>query len=705
MLTLYPQTDLIYAHNDRMAIGASKVARRRGRPDIRIIGIDASPQIGLKAVADSVIDATFLYPTEGNLIIQTAIDILNGKKVEKEIKLPSTSAVDISNADILLFQDQAFKSETDNMKKLKERIDSYWEKHSSQTKLFYSSIAILLLLSGICFLLLRAFIIRTRHQKELLAQKRLLEEERDKQKRLNEQLDAATRSKLAFFTNVSHDLRTPLTLIAEPVTQLSEASNLTPAQHMLTRIAGKNIKILQRLINQILDFRKYENGKLDLHLTETDFDNAIREWMEAFHPVARKRDIKLRLVAPDDPDGQRFMLAVDVGKIERVFFNLLSNAFKFTPANGEITVEWSHSNDELILKVADTGEGIAEKDLENVFERFYQADRIQPEGSGIGLSVSKAFVELHGGSIKVESCLKKGSVFTVTIPVRHVDRTDAGPLKAMDVETVEKEPDEIEQHVDNDSDKPLLLVIDDNQDIRHLVGELLKDDYSIITASNGREGLRRAAKYVPDLIVCDVMMPVMDGMECCRRIKEEVSTSHIPVLLLTACSLDGQRAEGYESGADGYLSKPFDSRVLKARCASLIANRKRIMDLWNTRNLKDKSAASRSVPTSDIDDEFYNRFLEIFKKEIGNADLSVDKLASMMGLERTQLYRKIKSLTNYAPVELMRRLRLQEGRRLLIATDKSISEIAYAIGFSTPAYFSKCYREAYGLTPTEQRNS
>lgn len=264
LLKIYPDVDLIYAHNDRMAIGASEVARRHGRNDIRIIGIDAAPNIGIQAVADSIIDATFLYPTEGHRLIQTALAILRNEPYDKETILPASSAVDRSNADILLLQNETLKQETGKMRLLKAQIDDYWAQHSSQTSLFYASIAIIILLFGVGFLLLRAYWQRSRHQKELMEQNRLLEEERDKQKQLNEQLRAATQSKLVFFTNVSHDLRTPLTLISEPVAQLAAADNLTPQQSTLMKIANKNVRILQRLINQILDFRKYENGKLDM---------------------------------------------------------------------------------------------------------------------------------------------------------------------------------------------------------------------------------------------------------------------------------------------------------------------------------------------------------------------------------------------------------------------------------------------------------
>ena len=705
LLEIYSDVDLIYAHNDRMAIGASEVARRHGRRDIRIIGIDAAPNIGIKAVADSVIDATFLYPTEGHRLIQTALAILKNEPYKKETILPVSSAVDLTNADILLLQNEALKEETGKMKLLKAQVDDYWAQHSSQTSLFYASIAIIVLLFGVGFLLLRAYWQRSRHQKELMARNRLLEEEKNKQTQLNEQLRIATQSKLVFFTNVSHDLRTPLTLIAEPVAQLAEAGNLTPQQSTLIRIANKNIKILQRLINQILDFRKYENGKLGLTLTETDFSRVVGDWMESFYSVARKRDIKLTLVGPAQETP--VVMAIDVEKIERVFFNLLSNAFKYTPDNGSITVSYESDGDNLTFRVADTGEGISARDLGNIFDRFYQVDRINPKGSGIGLSLAKAFVELHGGAISVESTLNVGTEFTVKLPVRHVSETVAEDDRTIVREDAGAELDNIESDFTFDENKPLVLIIDDNRDIQKLVGELLASDYNIIAAPNGREGVRLAARYVPDLIICDVMMPVMDGLECCRRIKEEVSTSHIPVLMLTACSLDEQRVQGYESGADGYLSKPFSTSVLKSRCASLIANRKRIKDLWQSGPFPvvsdRKPKAMESLGTTDIDSDFYRRFLDILMKEIGNQDLNVDMIASKLGLERSQFYRKIKSLTNYAPVELIRRLRLQRGRELLLTTDRTVAEIAYETGFSTPAYFTKCYRDAYGETPSQAR--
>lgn len=768
LLSLHPDVDIIYAHNDRMAIGASEVVRRKGLRDIKIIGIDAAPEIGIQAVADSVIDVTFLYPTEGHRLVKTALAVLKGEPYEKETILPASSPVDISNADILLLQNQSLLQETAKMKELKTRIDDYWSKHSAQTSLFYASMVILVLVFFSLFMVLRAYWQRKRHQMVLMEQNRRLEEQGREQKlladsraELNKQLTEAIRSKLAFYTNVSHDLRTPLTLIAEPIAQLAAATNLTPRQHNLLRLADKNTKILRRLINQILDFRKFENGKLSLNLTEVDFGKAAAEWLDSFREVARRRDIKLTL---DPPAGEDIHMALDAEKMERIFFNLISNAIKYTPDNGSIRVSYAVEDENLILRVADTGIGIPDEDLGNIFERFFMVDEVRPHGSGIGLSLVKAFVELHGGSITAASEVGKGSVFTVTIPVTHVAGESSVPEKLISEEDINAELARIDSreliageaagkspasspagypHADTSSPagdevgdgKPRLLIVDDNADIRNLVTDLMGDDYEVHQAADGREGLAKAVRLVPDIIVCDIMMPVMDGLECCRKIKAEVSTSHIPVVMLTACSLDEQRVEGYESGADGYIAKPFSGDVLKARCRSLLDNRKRIKDLWqgggdvvaqqapppkggaqsdvaapSTPKPAQPSSAATSSPAAivgnvDPDNEFYARFLKIFNEEISNPNLNVEQLASRMGLGHSQFYRKIKALTNYTPVELMRHLRLKQGRHLLTTTSRSISEIAYEVGFSSPAYFTKCYRIAFGETPSELRDS
>lgn len=709
LLSLYPETDLIFAHNDRMALGASDAARRKGLSP-KIIGIDAAPQIGMKAVAEGKIDATFLYPTEGHQLVETAMEILKGEPYEKMLLIPTASAVDKNNVDILLRQAGELNEETIRMRELKGEVDRYWNQHSSQTALLYSAIAILVLVCVVLFLVLRTFWQHKRHQAALLEKNRLLEEQRDLEKELNSQLAAATQSKLTFFTNVSHDLRTPLTLIAEPVDQVAHAPNLTDHQKVLMKIADKNVRILRRLINQILDFRKFENNKLDLNLEEAAPALFAREWTDAFRALSNKShiDFKVDIEVADD-----FTMAFDIEKLERVVFNLLSNAFKFTPVKGRISFTMRISDNELIIRVGDTGRGISPENLKNIFVRFYQVDKVRPEGSGIGLSLAKAFVELHEGTLSVESEEHKGTVFTITLPVRHVEKgasqesLEVSARSARDVATLIDDIDEVPasaDNEDNDAAKPLLLVIDDNEDIRLMIRELLKEDYRLATAADGNEGIRLATRFVPDLIICDVMMPGTDGMETCASIKSEISTSHIPVLMLTACSMDEQRVEGYNSGADGYMAKPFNSEVLKARINSLISNRIRIRELYASESPASVSGKSDGNESRHrVENEFYHRFLEIVNEELGNSELSVDGLAEKMGMGRSQFYRKIKALTNLSPVELLRDLRLKRARDLLLTTDKSVSEIAYDVGFSTPAYFTKCYREVYSETPTALR--
>lgn len=618
--------------------------------------------------------------------------------------LPIPSAVNLSNADIMLMQNEAIQEETHHLEVLKDQVDIYMSQYSTQKTLLIAVLAIAALLFFILFLILKAFWQRRKYQENLENQNRELAVQRDQLSELNTRLTEATQSKLRFFTNVSHDLRTPLTLISEPVEQLSSASNLTPGQHKLMNIAAKNVRILQRLINQILDFRKYENGMMDAVLTEVSPSPLLEEWVDSFRAVARKRDmdLKLKLNLPED-----FSMALDVEKMERVVFNLVSNALKYTPDNGKISVNASVSENNFILSVSDTGRGIASEDLKFIFDNFFQVDKVHPNGSGIGLSLTKAFVELLGGTIGVSSTPGKGSEFTVSLPVRHCDTVaDSCQLnRSVTNEEIELALSPVETEDGKfEREKPLALIIDDNDDIRTLLSELLHDSYNVLQASDGAEGIRLASKYIPDIVICDVMMPGMNGFECCRRIKEETSTSHIPVLMLTACAADEQRVSGYESGADGYLSKPFNNQVLLTRCKNLIDNRKIIHDLWVGKDADRKDThVTPENASGDRDNEFYNRFLEIFREQMADPELNVDSLAASMGLGRSQFYRKIKALTNYSPVELVRKLRLKSARAMLTSSDRTVSEIAYAVGFSTPAYFTKCYREAYGETPSELR--
>ncbi len=709
LLTLYPDANTVYAHNDRMAVAAARAAERRGMKDLQIIGIDAAPEIGIRAVADGVIDATFLYPTEGHQLIRTALAILQGEPYERNLIFPTVPAVDASNAEILLLQHKALKEETEKMEWLKARVDDYWSRHLMQTIALYAVVSVALLLAAGIFMLLRTHRINVRHRQMSDAQNRELGRQRDELNELYLRLQEATQSKLAFFTNVSHDLRTPLTLIADPVEQLVHADNLTERQTTLMRLADKNVRILKRLINRILDFRKYENGELAFNPVETDVAALVAEWAESFRNAALKRHIELKLSIESD---RNFTMAVDVEKFERIFFNLLSNAFKFTPANGTVTIGLStNDHEQLVLTVSDTGKGIEEEHLFRIFESFYRVDKIHPDGSGIGLTLVKAFAEMHGGSVSAQSTSGKGATFTVTIPIVHVDAAPneggGNALSANDITqelTDIEEPQAAEQPVEESAHS--ILIIDDNADIRTLVGGLLRDRCVILQASNGRTGIRLASKYTPDLIICDVMMPDLDGLEVCRRLKSEISTSHIPILMLTACSMDEQRIESYECGADAFLSKPFDSRMLVARCESLLLNRKRLREAFASETLlsprtEPRASGAAEAQRSEIDNDFYRRFAALVERRMADSELSIEQMAADLGLSRVQFYRKIKALTNYSPAELLRILRLKRADMLLRTTENTVSEISYSVGFSSPGYFTKCYHDWFGEAPTE----
>ena len=699
LLREHPEANIIYAHNDRMAIAAAEVAKKLGRSDIKIIGIDATPNLGIKAVKDSVINATFIYPSEGRTLINTAMAILRGEPYERIKIIPTPSAVDITNAEILTLQNDVLEKETRKIEDLKENINLYWERYSMQRAILIGTFVIMVLLFVLLFLLLRIYWNSKRYHAQIELRNAELSRQRDELDSLYNQLQEATRSKLTFFTNVSHDLRTPLTLISDPVRQMAQAENITGEQRTLMQLADKNVKRLQRLVNQILDIRKFDNSKLGLHLQRFDLSAAVEEWSKPFAHAAKKRHIKFVVNTDKSAD---FNTAADVEKVERIFFNLLSNAFKFTPENGTITVNMSRKDDNMLLSVTDTGRGMTDEEKSHVFERFFKTDKINPNGSGIGLALSKVFAEMHSGTIKVESAVNEGSTFTVVLPVNNaeVEEASLSPSVKVAQEDVAEITEIDVEPTSFSEDAPTVLVVDDNADIRTLLQTHLCSQYTVIQASTGAQGIRLAPKYIPDLIICDVMMPGLDGYETCRRLKNETITSHIPVLLLTACSADEQRTEGYECGADGYMSKPFDTNMLVARCKSLIDNRKRIYDRIPTSSTATESKP-QSAPSNGIDDEFYHKFEALVLKDLSNSEVSVEDIAAKLGLSRVQMYRKLKAITNYSPAELLRNIRLREAARMLKTQNCTVAEVSYAVGFTSPSYFTKCFKDFFNESPSD----
>lgn len=704
ILSVHKDIDMVIAQNDPMAYGAYRAAMKAGREkEMLFVGVDAlaGEKLGVELVADGTLDATFIYPTGGDRVIQVAMDILEGRDYKRE-NILSSALVNAGNARIMQMQTSHIKTLDSKIKILNEKLDIFLMRYSSQKMFLYACIVILFLLAVLLFFVVRAYWTKIRLNTELSKQKLQLEEQRDQLINLSQKLEEATKAKLAFFTNVSHDFRTPLTLIADPVKRLMESDSLKDNDKFLLNIINKNVTVLLRLINQIMDFRKFENGKLEMHLSEFNIRDCMKEWAEAFRTLAYRKHITFRFNAGDGD----YNIIADAEMMERITYNLLSNAFKFTPENGCINIYISRTNDDKIsMKFTDTGVGMPAEHVKHIFESFYQID-VHHAGSGIGLALVKTFVEMHHGNINVESSEGCGTAFTINIPVKQdgtvsisIDRKailnnlKEGAVVMADQESLTAENKNIHN---NEKSRGIVLIIDDNQDVRDYVKSLLEEEYSVIEAANGEEGLKIAIANVPDIIICDVMMPVMDGMECCRRLKAEPRTSHIPVMMLTAYSMDEQKIKGYECGADSYISKPFSSELLMARLHNLIDNRNRLKDFFG-----DKVTTS-TTPLTDTDKGFVEKLRKLIEENMGNTDFSVEDMGEKIGFSRVQLYRKAKALTGYTPNELLRIARLNKANAIIkTATEKSISEIAYEVGFSSPSYFTKCYKDFFGENPTD----
>lgn len=711
VFSLRRDVDMVLCQNDRMAIGAYNAARKVGlEKQLIFIGVDALtlPDMGVERIIRGEFMASAIYPTGGENLIQLAVAILKGQKVNRETIL-SSAVIDSTNARIMMLQDNLIKEETQRVIQLTSQVDYYLEQYNLQQLLLTSVFIILMLVIALCAFIYHAYWTRTKTNALLQSQNQEISAQRDQLVELSKKLEEATHAKLAFFTNVSHDFRTPLTLIADPVNQLVDNKTLDENTHFLANMIKKNVTILLRLVNQILDFRKFESGKLKLHLSEFDVVDQIQEWSSSFRTLAFTKHIHFNFNVAEAAES--YVMIADSEKIERILYNLLSNAFKFTPENGKITVDVSQTERDgrtcLKLAVSDTGVGIPAEHVRHIFENFYQVG-VHHTGSGIGLALVKAFVEMHQGTIDVQSQKNVGSRFEIIIPLRQAGTLDEGLQRNFAMDSLKEgalldaQQETLQTPVGRalKTEKKQILVIDDNQDVRDYVRMLLQEQYDVIEAANGKEGLLLALKEVPDLIICDVMMPIMDGMECCRCLKQEVQTSHIPVMMLTAYAMDEQKIEGYNCGADSYISKPFSCQLLKTRIANLLESHDRLQRYFNS-DSRTPAVEKEAQVISSLDKTFIEKLYAAVDKHLKDSELNVEDLGRELGFSRVQLYRKTKALTGYSPNELVRTQRLKKATLLLTTTEKNISEIAYEVGFSSPSYFSKCYRDFYGETPQD----
>jgi DNA-binding response OmpR family regulator len=502
--------------------------------------------------------------------------------------------------------------------------------------------------------------------------------------------------KIKFFTNVSHEFRTPLTLILTPIEKILKQVKDTEQQNQFLLIQ-RNAKRLLNLVNQLLDFRKLEVQEIKFNPSEGDIIHFIKEAVYSFSDLSEKKAIQLKF----NSSVNSLVTIFDQDKLEKILFNLLSNAFKFTPEHGAVTVGVEQKTEVdgkwLCIDVKDTGIGIAPDKQERIFERFFQNElpkSMVNQGSGIGLSITKEFVKIHGGSISVESESGKGSRFIVRLPLQDAS-SQAETITQEIIEPVDEEPI-AESAGARLVKKPLLLLVEDNEDFRFYLKDNLKADYQIVEAANGKEGWKKVQEQLPDLVVSDIMMPEMNGIDFCKKIKSDQRVSHIPVILLTARAAEEQKVEGFQSGADDYITKPFNFEILTSRIQNLIMQREKFHRAF-PKQLDVKASELNITP---LDEKFIQNAVKCVEDNVSKADFSVEDMSRELGISRAHLYKKIIALTGKSPLEFIRTIRLQQAAQLLEKSQLTVAEIAYQVGFNNPKYFARYFKEQYHVLPS-----
>ncbi len=701
-LGLFDDIDIVYAHNDVMALAAREaimeidsLAVKR----IKFIGIDALPGKGkgIEAVSNGYLTASFVYPTGGTTAIKVAWQILNGQPVSKQYALTS-ALIDKENASTLYLQTEQLADYQEQIEKQRNNL----EEMLSEYRFLQNSVDLILLLLGVVGLLalyvIHIFRKVQRKNHELKRTNIQVEQQREELAVANRKIEQATTRKLQFFTNVSHEIKTPLTLILGPLNKLSK--ELPPDSPLADdiHIIKKNADRLKRVVSQLLDFRKVESNKMDMRVAEIDLVTFIEDVSSYFDNMAQSKQIQYSF----QHDVSSVMLWVDTDKMEKILANLLSNAFKFTPDGGTVTIRLQDHAGYVILSVEDNGKGIQPQNLSSVFDQFFTADHLT--GTGIGLHLTHEFVGMHKGSIRVESEPGKRTVFFVELPKgkSHFDESCvfAPSVTELSSGVANLDTREMDEIVNRTYDYTILIVEDD-PDINAYLQKELKPNFRILTAENGLVAVDILAKENVSLVISDVMMPEMNGYELCKRIKSDIVFSHIPVILLTALSDDKQRMYGIASGADEFIQKPFNIEEVKLRIVRLLEERARLRNAFAQELQSPAASGLKTDKAESMDELFMRKFMALIEESYPDSNFSIEKASEMLGLSRVHLYRKVKELTGVTPTDFLRNYRLKQAAALLRQKDCNVNEAAYATGFSSPPYFSKCFKAVYNITPTE----
>ncbi|MFV8341629.1 substrate-binding domain-containing protein [Flavobacterium sp. XS2P39] len=700
-LESYSDINYVFAYNDVIAYQSWSVAKQKKREKkIKFIGVDGinGPNGGIQLVKDGVLESTVLYPTGGSEAIKLALRIVGKEIVPKNNKL-NTLLIDSLNADIMSNQFDKITIQQSDIEQQQSIIKNQEKKYSTQSNLLKLLISLFVIVLSLAIYSIYSGITIRRKKKELEETNKKVVSQKNEIEKFSEELKLSNEARLNFFTGLSHEFKTPLTLILSSIESLgNEFKNKGTSINKEINLMYNNSRRLLRLINQLLDYRKTEDQKFTLRASKTNILDFSKSIIGDFDREAKKRNIDFSLTT-NNPELEVY---IDRNLMDKVYFNLLSNAFKFTPEKGKIsiTIKEDKHNSTVKIYFKDSGIGIPENELKEVFKAFYQGSNNYRNSSGIGLHLSKSFVELHKGKIEINS--KNGAEFIITLQLGKEHLDEKYIIKEPILDFVH-EPDYLDsefiQSVEpkNTEDKYSILYIEDNKELLDFVSHKFSAEYTFF-ASDGTNAIEKALELIPDIIICDLNLPEKNGFQICEILKKDLRTSHIPIIMLTASDAQESYLKALESGADIFLTKPFNLKVLAQSIKGLLFNREKLR-FYYTNNILNIEDGDFGVSEQD----FLRKLNDLIEKNLGNSAYTVEDLARSLTISRIQLYRKVKAILGISVSDHVNNRRLDKSKELLKKADLNISEIAYAVGFSSPNYFSTSFKNKFGVTPKEYK--
>lgn len=699
ILNEHPKTNIVFAHTDFLALTAYNAAQKEGKAkDLFFVGIDAIPVTkGMQDVKNGILDATLLYPTGGAEAIQTAVKILKKQPFEKENKL-LTNVITSDNVDIMLSQIQKIKEQQVEIERETLKISELNKTYSSQrNRLYFISalLTIVVILGAFLYFLLQ----EKQYSNRVLEEQNLaILEQKNEIEKVSLLARKATEDKIRFYSYISHEFKTPLSLILTPTEDLIQRKSTDIKETRSTlQLIYKNANRLLRLVDQLLEMRKLDAGKMELELSQNDLVAFIKDIVGDFGVKAKQKHIDLQFISP----FKELSFAFDTEKLDKVLFNIISNAFKYTPDGGLIHVSILKNTNKIEINIADNGIGMNAEEKAHAFDLFYRGNKNISLGTGLGLALSQEFVTLHGGEITINSEKDKGTTFKINLPIiesKQVCEEKSAINLSKRTDEFEDTESQIIRNDFNHTFENTIILIEDNQDLNLFLSQKLEKQYNVVATENAERGWQEILSYIPDVIICDVMLPGMDGFALTQKVKSDFRTSHIPVILLTAKSQIESQIEGTKAGADDYILKPFNQQLLEEKLKGLVENRDRMRRRFSNEVINPNQLQKGER-------RFLLEFEALIEKNIKDSTLSVEKLSQQLGMSRVQLFRKISALTNKNVADYIAEYKLQKAKILLKEQEKNIAEIAYELGFSTPSYFTTFFKQKTNQTPTEWRSS